>query len=48
MLNDELIDLIGEVLSARFTEVNTYYLELLGKHIKDISTLSPSNLHQLS
>lgn len=47
VLNDELIDLIGEVLSARFAEVNTHYLELLGKQIKDIGTLSPSNLHQL-
>ena len=47
MLNDELVELIGEILAERFTEVNTHYLELLGKQIKNIGTLSPTSLHQL-
>lgn len=47
MLNDVLTEALGDILAERFTEVNTHYLELLGKQIKDIGTLSPSNLHQL-
>ena len=47
MLNEDFVEAIGEILSARFTEINTHYLELLGKQIKDIGKLTPSNLHQL-
>lgn len=47
MLNDVPTEALGDILAERFTEVNTHYLELLGKQIKDIGTLSPSNLHQL-
>lgn len=47
MLNDDLVELIGEILAERFTEINTHYLKLLGAQIKDIGNLNPSGLYQL-
>lgn len=47
MVPDETLELISEVLAAQFTKINTHYLELIGAQIKEIGTLSPSNLHRL-
>lgn len=47
MLQDDFVELIGEVLAERFTEANTHFLELLGRQIKEIGSLSPTGLHQL-
>ena len=43
---DELTDMSYKV-SERFQKVNVKYLTLMGKQIKEIGKLSPSNLHQI-
>lgn len=47
MLNDELLDKVSERLINRIEQQNTYILEQIGKTIKEIGTLTPTQAHQL-
>ena len=47
MLSDELLTDYSYIVSARFEAINTHYIELMGKQIREIGQLSPSNLHRL-
>lgn len=43
---DEITD-ISYVIAQRFEKVNTYYLDLLAKQLKEIGTLSPEDLNTI-
>jgi hypothetical protein len=43
---DDLTEYAYE-LSNRFESINSKYLELMGKHIKEIGTLTPTDIHRL-
>lgn len=47
MLSDEVIEKVIERLVVRIEETNTYILEKIGKSIKKIGTLTPTQAHQL-
>lgn len=47
MLSDEVLDKVIERLTNRIEQGNTYVLEQIGKSIKKIGALSPSNAQQL-
>lgn len=47
MLSDEIIEKVIERLINRIEQGNTYVLEQIGKSIKEIGTLSPTQTHQL-
>ena len=48
MLNEQVIDKVIERLTRRIEQGNTYVLEQIGKSIKQIGTLSPSQAQQLA
>lgn len=48
MLNQEVEELLVERLVNRIEEANTFILEKIGKAIKKISTLTPSQAYQVS
>lgn len=47
MLSDEVIEKVVERLAVRMEQANTYILEKIGKSIKKIGTLTPTQAHQL-
>lgn len=47
MLSDEILNKVIERLTRRIEQGNIYVLEQIGKNIKKIGTLSPSNAQQL-
>ncbi len=47
MFNERQIELLPERITARLTKINTEYLESIGKVIKDIGELRPSDVHKL-
>lgn len=47
MLSDEVLDKVVERLVNRMEEANLYTLKSIGKTIKKIGTINPSDVHQL-
>lgn len=47
MINEEIIEKLTERLVERIEKANEYFLEGIGKYIKEIRELSPSKAHQL-
>lgn len=47
MLNERQIELLPEKIYQRLNNINTEYLESIGKVIKDIGELRPSDVHKL-
>ncbi len=47
MLNERQIELLPERIYQRLNNINTEYLESIGKVIKDIGELRPSDVHKL-
>ena len=47
MLSDEVLDKVVERLVQRMEEANIYTLKSIGKTIKKIGTINPSDVHQL-
>ena len=48
MLSEEIIDKLVERLVNRIEQGNAYVLEKIGKSIKAIKDISPSQIHQLN
>lgn len=47
MLSDSKLTDYSYIVSARFEAINTHYIKLMAKQIKEIGELSPSNLFRL-
>lgn len=47
MLSDSKLTDYAYIVSARFEAINTHYIKLMAEQIKEIGTLSPSNLFRL-
>ena len=47
MLSQEIEERLAEVLVNRIEEVNAYILEQIGKTIKEIGSLKPSDAYRL-
>lgn len=47
MLSDSDLTDYSYIVSARFEAINTHYIKLMAKQIKEIGMLSPSNLYRL-
>ena len=47
MVNEDLLTDYSYLVSARFEAINTHYLKLMGKQIKEIGKLNPSSLRKL-
>ena len=47
MLSDEVLNRVNERLASRIEEVNTYILKEIGKKIKEIGTMTPTQARQL-
>lgn len=47
MVNEDLFTDYSYLVSARFEAINTHYLKLMGKQIKEIGKLNPSSLRKL-
>ena len=47
MLSDSKLTDYAYIVSARFDAINTHYIKLMAEQIKEIGTLSPSNLFRL-
>lgn len=47
MLSDSKLTDYAYIVSARFEAINTHYIKLMAKQIKEIGQLSPSNIYRL-
>nr|DAF59873.1 MAG TPA: minor capsid protein [Siphoviridae sp. ctwDi18] len=47
MLSDSKLTDYSYIVAARFEAINTHYIKLMAKQIKEIGKLSPSNLYRL-
>lgn len=47
MLTDKQISDIATEYGLRFEYINTEYLKLIGKHLKELGTLTPTDVHRL-
>lgn len=47
MLSDSKLTDYAYIVSARFEAINTHYIKLMAEQIKEIGTLSPSNMFRL-
>lgn len=47
MISSKDIEDYSYLVSARFEAINSHYLKLIGKQIKEIGRLGPANLHRL-
>lgn len=47
MLSDSILTEYSYIVSARYEAINTHYIKLMAKQIKEIGKLSPSNLFRL-
>lgn len=47
MISSKDIEAYSYLVSARFEAINSHYLKLIGKQIKEIGRLGPANLHRL-
>lgn len=47
MLSDSKLTDYAYIVAARFEAINTHYIKLMAKQIKEIGQLSPSNLYRL-
>lgn len=47
MLTDKQVSDYATMYGMRFEYINTEYLKLIGKHLKELGTLTPSDVHRL-
>lgn len=47
MLSDEELNSISVEYGLRFEAINVEYLEIMGKHLKEIGKLTPTDIHRL-